>query len=363
MKDGKYHKVVVLICGVLLLLLIVVTISKYISHSPETSIQPVKAGQRREVVTPKREAIRMGDVRKDNNRNTEQKNIVAVNIQGLPFTVDAYLGRIPDLKATESLGEFTSSEKFVADFIDGAGIITGEYFKKSRKLQHLVVVGSGPTFKKAVEQAILLSIKDNSSEAKQGLLNILRSNDLSKYSITVDALTFTFTTMGDQPIFTLSNANDSQKTQEKMRDESTVGVSLGTFKSSFNARMSQLNPKLKFKDTSEETTSPRLFEYNFAKDTTIFVNVNNKMQIECIELDSAFKEASVFWACADATIAAMKPGIAEAEREAILYKIGGGDHTHFPAISTDFEDGELQYNCILLKFSDGCALLIQSNQP
>lgn len=285
---------------------------------------------------------------------------------GLPFTVDAYLSKVPNLKPAESLGEFKTSQKFSCDFADSTGTITGEYSKSDRKLQHLMVTGSGPIYMTAVKVAILLSTKNRSTASCKELLEKLSSADLADYSTSSDGLTFSFSKMMNQPVFALTNANDAVKSDEQLRQDyitPTVGVTLDAFKRGFNTRMTKINPTLKIKGSGEETTSPSYFEYSFTVDTILHVYANDKMQIESIELDSAPKDGSKFWSCADATLAGLQPGMRETNRSAMLNRICASGRNSFPTTNTDFDDGKFQYNCQLLSMSDGCALTIQSNLP
>lgn len=285
---------------------------------------------------------------------------------GLPFTVDAFLSKVPNLKPAELLGEFKTSQKFSCDFVDGTGTITGEYSKSDRKLQHLMVVGSGPIYMTAVKLAILLSTKNKGTASCKELLEKLSSADLTDYSATLDDLTFSFSKMMNQPVFALTNANDVAKSDEQLRQDyitPTVGVTLEAFKKGFNTRMAKINPTLKIKSPGEETTSPSYFEYSFTADTILHVYANDKMQIESIELDSAPKDGSKFWCCADATLAGLQPGMRETNRSVMLNRICAGGRNSFPTANTDFDDGKFQYNCQLLSMSDGCALTIQSNLP
>lgn len=294
-----------------------------------------------------------------------QQTTVSNKVTGLPFTLDAYLGRLSELQAVESLGEFRSSQKFSCDFMDGSGTIVGEYSIPDRKLKHLTITGTGAIYTRSVEQAIFLSLQGKHSEDIAALFDRINSKELSDYSTTIDHLTFTFSTLANQAIFSLRNANDTPKSQNDLKQEyvaPTIGVSLPAFKKEFNARMSRLNQRLLIKGSGEETTSAAYFEYMFTKNTVLHVYANEEMQIETVELDGDQKDGALFWLCADATLAGLHPQFSVGKRNAILERISGG-RRGFPAINTEFDDGKLQYNCQLIPYTSGCALTIQSNQP
>jgi hypothetical protein len=123
--------------------------------------------------------------------------------------------------------------------------------------------------------------------------------------------------------------------------ESPMPITLTKFKSGFNQRMLQLNPKYIIKGPGEETTAPdEYFCYPFTKlsteGTAFHIYSNKKGQLTNIELDTADSQAPLFWLCVDAMLCALEPAQTASHRASIIRKLGKYIDTGLPAENSEW---------------------------
>jgi len=138
--------------------------------------------------------------------------------------------------------------------------------------------------------------------------------------------------------------NSGISTGHGKRSYPSMGVTMASFKTSFNSFMQDAASKKKALLPPQQLETDGELSFSFPDHTSLRVFAADRKSVSQLVMVGNSNHPQQLWCCTEAMISALNPAITAGDRQTILTKLGKRNTDDIPTAEAKFESGMVEYS-------------------